>query len=504
MYPPETRYVERDGHALAYQVLGEDDTDGRDKADNTDVVLFLEIGLHPDLMWTDPHIHCVFERAATFCRMVYFQRRGFGLSDPVVHVPTLEQQADDVLAIMDAAGMRRATLVGIGSTCGALALIAAREPDRVSGLVFQQPFVEGALREGVDLPRGWTAGARDHFVDGWRSVYDNWGSGQVIAMWDPTQDSSFNRRLMALLERCSATPVTARAHLEWLFRIDYFDALASIQCPTRVLHSARSAVPLEASKQIANAIEHGALHVLPPLPPGTSMGEAWIPVLEHIREVATGIRRPVDADRYLATVLFTDVAGSTETLARIGDGRYHDLRGTHERQVRNEVEESGGRLVNVAGDGTLSVFDGPAAAVRCGRTVCRQASDMGLGVRAGVHTGEIEGVGIEMTGMTVHVGARIGATAGPGEVLVSRTVRDLVVGSGLAFTDRGTHDLKGVPGHWRLYALTETRDDSREMSRNPLNLNLADRLILGAARRAPNILRAAGRIAVSHQHRRAR
>lgn len=498
MYPPGTRYVERDGHALAYQVVGEGGTNG------TDVVLFLEIGLHPDLMWTDPHIHYVFEQAARFCRLVYFQRRGFGLSDPVDHVPTLEQQADDVLAIMDAAGMRRATLVGIGSTCGALALIAARDPDRVTGLVFQQPFVEGALREGVDLPRGWTVAARDRFVDGWRAVYDDWGSGKVIAMWDPTQDSSFNRRLMALLERCSATPATARAHLEWLFRIDYFDALASIQCPTRILHSARSAVPLETSRQVAAAIPHGTLHVLPPLPPGTSMGEAWIPVLDHIHEVATGTRRPFDADRYLATVLFTDLVGSTETLARIGDGRYRGLRDTHERQVRNEVEGAGGRLVNVAGDGTLSVFDGPAAAVRCARTVCRQAAELGVGVRAGVHTGEIEGTGIEMTGMTVHVGARIGATAGPGEVLVSRTVRDLVVGSGLTFVDRGEYDLKGVPGHWLLYALTDTVDDARTIDRKPLSLKAIDHLILRTARRAPQVLRAAGRIAVAHQHRRAR
>ncbi|PTR25647.1 class 3 adenylate cyclase [Rhodococcus sp. OK519] len=497
MYPPTTRYVERDGHALAYQVVGESGEN------STDVVLFLEIGLHPDLMWTDTHIHYVFERAARFCRMVYFQRRGFGLSDPVDHVPTLEQQADDVLAIMDAVGMPHATLVGIGSTCGALALIAARDPDRVTGLVFQQPFVEGALREGVHLPHGWTPAARTRFVDGWRAVYDDWGSGQVIAMWDPTQDSPFNRRLMALLERCSATPATARAHLEWLFRIDYFDALMSIQCPTRVLHSARSAVPEAASRKIAAAIPHGTLHVLPPLPPGTSMGEGWIPVLDHVQEVATGVRHPIDAERYLATVLFTDVVGSTETLARIGDGPYRDLRAAHERQVRNEVERADGQLVNVAGDGTLSVFEGPAAAVRCARTVCSQAAVLGLGVRAGVHTGEIEGTGPELTGMTVHVGARIGATAGPGEVLVSRTVRDLVVGSGLAFTERGEYDLRGVPGRWQLYALTET-DDERTVSRKPLSLKMIDRMILRTARRAPQVLRAAGRLAVSHQRRRAR
>jgi class 3 adenylate cyclase len=289
-----------------------------------------------------------------------------------------------------------------------------------------------------------------------------------------------------------------------LFRIDYFDALSSIQCPTRVLHSARSAVPLDASRRIAAAIPHGTLHVLPPLPPGTSMGEGWIPVLDHIEVVATGDRRPVDAERYLASLLFTDVAGSTETLARIGDGRYRGLRDTHERQIRHEVENAGGRLVNVAGDGTLSVFEGPAAAVRCARTVCRQAGELGLGVRAGVHTGEIEGVGTELTGMTVHVGARIGAAAEAGQVLVSRTVRDLVVGSGLAFTDRGEHALKGVPGQWRLYALAETGDDTRTVSRKPLNLKMIDRLVLGTARRAPQVLRAAGRIAGSRRNRRTR
>ncbi|MGW6375393.1 adenylate/guanylate cyclase domain-containing protein [Rhodococcus sp. NPDC055112] len=496
MDPPGTRYVQRDGHALAYQVLG----DG-----GVDVLLFLEISLHPDLMWTDPHIHYVFERAATFCRMAYFQRRGFGLSDPVDRVPTLEQQADDVLAVMDEVGMRRATLVGSASICAALALVAARAPERVTGLVLQQPFIEGVLRDGPDLPHGWDRSSRDRFVEGWRAVYDNWGSGQIMSMWDPTEDSPFNRRLLALLERCSATPTTARAHLEWLFRIDCTDALPSIQCETRVLHSARSPVPLAASRHIAAAIPHGTLHVLPPLAPGTSMGEAWIPVLDHIEEVATGLHRPVDAERYLASVLFTDIAGSTETLARIGDAPYRDLRATHERQVRNEVEVAGGRLVNVAGDGTLSVFDGPAAAVRCARTVCRQATELGIGVRAGVHTGEVEGIGTELTGITVHIGARIGAAAGPGEVLVSRAVRDQMVGSGLTFVDHGTHELKGVPGRWRLYALAATdtaaESDPSTTSRKALSLTMLDRAVLRMARRAPKVLRAATGMANARQRR---
>ncbi|WP_027502739.1 adenylate/guanylate cyclase domain-containing protein [Rhodococcus sp. UNC363MFTsu5.1] len=499
MDPPGTRYVERDGHALAYQVVGEG---------GADVVLFLEIGLHPDLMWTDPHIHYLFERTATFSRTVYFQRHGLGLSDPVDHIPTLEQQADDVLAVMDAVGMQRATMVGIGSTCGPLVLLAARAPERVNGLLLQQPFIEGMLRDGPDIPHGWDPDALARYVEGWRKVYDNWGSGQIMSMWDPSQDSPFNRRLLALLERCSAPPATARAHLEWLLRIDCSDALPLVQCTTRVLHPAASSMPEAVSRYVTDSIPHATLHTLEAAAPGSSLGEAWIPIIDHIEEVATGVHRPVDAERYLASVLFTDIAGSTEMLARIGDGPYRDLRATHERQVRNEVELAGGRLVNVAGDGTLSVFDGPAAAVRCARIVCRQAEDLGLAVRAGVHTGEVEGIGAELTGMTVHVGARIGAAAGPGEVLVSRTVRDLVVGSGLSFVDRGTHILKGVPGRWHLYALAATdtpaEGEPSSVSRKSLSLNVIDRAVLQTARRAPHVLRAAVGMANARQRRRSR
>ncbi|MFE3290655.1 adenylate/guanylate cyclase domain-containing protein [Rhodococcus sp. NPDC059234] len=495
MDPPGTRYVERDGHALAYQVVGEG---------GVDVVLFLEIGLHPDLMWTDPHIHYLFERMSTFARTVYFQRRGLGLSDPVDHIPTLEQQADDVLAVMDEVGMRAATMVGIGSTCGPLALIAARAPDRVTGLVLQQPFVEGVLREGPDLPHGWDRASRDRFVDGWRAVYENWGSGQLMSMWDPTEDSPFNRRLMAMLERCSATPATARAHLEWLFRIDWSDALPSIQCTTRVLHFAASPVPEEVSRYVADTIPHATLHTLPTAQPGSSLGEAWVPIVDHIEVLATGVSRPVDADRFLASVLFTDVVGSTERLAQIGDVAYRDLRATHERQVRDEVERAGGRLVNVTGDGTFSVFDGPAAAVRCAARICHDAATLGLDVRAGVHAGEVERTGSELTGMTVHIGARIGATAGPGEVLVSRTVRDLVVGSGLGFVARGERPLKGVPGHWPLYALADTEPEQTPLPRKAPSLTMIDRTVLRTARRAPQILRAAVTMANAHQRRQSR
>ncbi|MFC4606184.1 adenylate/guanylate cyclase domain-containing protein [Rhodococcus kronopolitis] len=495
MDPPGTRYVQCEGRSLAYQVVGEG---------GADVVVFLEIGLHPDLMWTDPHIHYLFERAAAFGRIAYFQRLGLGLSDPIDQIPTLAQQADEVLAVMDTTGMQRATLVGVGGTCGAVAVLAARAPERVTGLVLLQPFIEGVLREGGGMPRGWDAASRDRYVREWRAAYANWGSGQVLSAWDSSENSPFNRRIMALLERCSATPATARAYLEWLFRLDGSDALPSIQCTTRVLHPTASSMPPAVSRHVAEAIPHATLHLLPPMSPGSSLGEAWVPILDHIEQVATGATRPVNANRYLASVLFTDVVGSTEMLARIGDGPYRDLRAAHERQVRDAVERAGGRLVSVAGDGTLSVFEGPAAAVRCARTVCRQAAELGLGVRAGVHAGEVEGIGPDLTGLTVHIGARIGGVAGPGEVLVSRAVRDLAVGSGLSFVERGEPALKGVPGRWPLYALSDSEPAPTVLPRKLPRLSMIDRAVLRTAKRAPGLLRAALSLGNARQRRRTR
>ncbi|GAA4484763.1 adenylate/guanylate cyclase domain-containing protein [Rhodococcus olei] len=494
MDPPVTRYVQRDGHALAYQVVGDGDHD---------VIWYFEIGLHLDLMWTDPHLHYLFERMGSFARNALFQRRGFGLSDPVDHIPTLEQQADDILAVMDATGMRRATVVGISSTCGAAALLAARSPDRVAGLVLQQPFAERVIRADGALSHGWTTASRDRYVGGLRRVFDDWGSGALLSVWDATEDSPFNRRLMAMLERCSATPATARAHLEWLLRLDYSSVLPSIQCPTLVLWNAGALLPEEVAGWVAETVPDALLQTIARAEPGASLGEAWTPIMDQVERAVTGHTFGVEADRYLASVLFTDVVGSTETLARLGDVAYRDVRAAHERQVRLRVEQSGGRLLGVAGDGTFSVFDGPVAALRCARLVCDDATDLDLVVRAGVHSGQVQRTGSDLTGMTVHIGARICAAAGPGEVLVSRTARDLVAGSGLAFRDRGTHTLRGVPGRWPLYALAD-HDEPATLTREPLNLKAIDRAVIGAARRAPGLLRAATGFATTRRHRRTR
>ncbi|MGW0040794.1 adenylate/guanylate cyclase domain-containing protein [Rhodococcus sp. NPDC003348] len=493
MDPPETRYVQRDGHALAYQVVG---------AGGSNVVWLFEINMHLDLMWTDPQIHYLMERGGGFARTVFFQRRGVGLSDPVDHLPTLDEQADDVLAVMDAAGMPRATMVGVASGGGPVALVAARAPERVAGLVLIQPFAEHLFTADGQavVPTGWDRDHLEWFVSGWRNAYRHWGAGESVPMWDPAVDSPFNRRVMAMLERCSATPATAQELLESMMRADYADALPAIQCPARVLLVPRSPVSRGAARHVADLIPHGSFHLLPPAPPGAALGEAWVPILEHVEEVVTGAHHPAAADRFLATVLFTDLVGSTQTLARLGDLAYREVRATHERQVRSGVEDAGGRVLTVAGDGTFSVFDGAAAAVRCAHEICEQAHALGLEVRAGVHTGEVQRSGPDLTGMTVHVGARIGAAAGAGEVLVSRAVRDLTAGSGLAFADRGTHTLRGVPGRWQLFALTPgARRDP--LPRLRPNLSAFDRAVLTVARRTPRVLRGAVRMANARQRR---
>jgi class 3 adenylate cyclase/pimeloyl-ACP methyl ester carboxylesterase len=493
MDPAPTRYVDRDGAALAYQVIG---------SGPVDVVYYMEINQHLDLCWTDPHLHQHYEHAATYSRTAMFQRRGLGLSDPIDYVPTIEQQADDILAVMDEIGMTRALIVGIVSNCGAPALVAARTPHRVSGLVLVNPMAQG-IRSAPGLPEGWTAEEADRFLAGYGAAFEHWGSGQTVAMWDSVLDTSYNRRLLALMERCSASPATAAAFYDWVLTFDVRDILRSVQVPVRVIRNPTNAVADGAVRHAAELIPTATLHVLPETKPGASVGEGWVPVARHIEEAATGGEARVDADRFLGTVLFTDVVGSTDLLAKIGDARYRELRADHERQVRLQVETTGGRLVKVIGDGTLSVFDGPTAAVRAAESITESANGLGIAVRAGVHTGEIERAGPDIHGMSVHIGARVAAAAGPGEVLVSRTVHDLVLGSGLRFEPRGQQELKGIPGTWELFVLAGTAGARSEAIAGQPDIGALDRAALETARRAPALARTAVRIGNAWQRRRA-
>ena len=350
---------------------------------------------------------------------------------------------------------------------------------------------------------GWTTGEAAEYASRWDTALDRWGSGAVIDVYDPVQGTAYNRRLVAMLERCSATPATARQYSEWFVRLDISDVLRAVRSPTRVLYAPTSPEPEAVVRRVAELIPRATLHHLPPTPAGAAIGEAWMPVWQQIEEAATGARHSSEADRFLGTMLFTDVVGSTELLARIGDAQYRVLRATHERHVRLEVEQSGGRLISVTGDGTFSLFDGPTDAVRCADGIRKAAKKLGISVRAGVHTGELERTGRDFAGLSVHVGARVGASAMPDEVLVSRTVYDLAAGSGLAFIERGEHTLKGVPGSWHLYALAGTEQPAVLPAERSLETSL-DRAALRTARTAPRAMRAALRVGNALQRYRSR
>jgi class 3 adenylate cyclase len=494
MDPVPTQYIDRDGAALAYQVVG----DGP-----VDMVCFWEINMHLDLCWTDPDIHHLYERGAAYSRTAFLQHRGFALSDRISYVPTLEQQASDVIAVMDAAGMRRATLVGVMTTCGPMALVAASAPERVNALVLINPLIRG-LGSDAGPPEGWTESEWSETVDGFSHAFEHWGSGGLIGMWDSMLATPYNRRLAGLLERSAATPAVARSYFEWALQQDFEDVFGSVQVPTRVLSLSTSPFPESANRHVANLIPNATFHELPPTPPGSSIGQSWIPITDHMEEAATGTPHSVHADRFLGTVLFTDVVSSTELLQRVGDAAYRQMRSDHERMVRLAVETGGGRLKTVTGDGTLSVFEGPSAAVRAAETICREAGDAGMSVRAGIHTGELERDATNVTGLTVHIGARVGAVAEPGQVLVSRTVRDLVAGSGLTFDSRGEHQLKGVSGTWELFAVTHAGEQPPGLPREDSMQTSLDKLALQAARRTPALTRAVLRLGNAIERRRAR
>ena len=437
---PEARYIERDRAQLAYQVVGEG---------GVDVLVVGETAQHFDLCWTDPYIHELFERGASFSRTVYMQPRGFGLSERIRYVPTLEQHAEDVLAVMDAVGMRAATLVGALTTSGVVALAAARAPECVANLVLFKPIACGPLAPDADQ-HGWSTGAAADYTSHWRSALDRWGSGAVIDAYDPVQGTGYNRRLMAMLERCSATPATARQYWEWFVRLDISDVFRAVRSPTRVLsRRPRPPEPEAVVRRVAELIPRPAFTICPRLPRAQPSVQAWMPVWQHVEEAATGARRSPGADR-LPRHDAVHRCRRVHRIARRGSATPSTARCARNARAPRAArgQRSGGRLVSVTGDGTFSLFDGPTDAVRCADEIRKAAEKLGVcGARRGA-SGELERTGRNFTGLSVHVGARVGAIAAADEVLVSRAVYDLVAGSGLAFVKRGERTLKGVPGSW--------------------------------------------------------
>lgn len=479
---PEVRYAKCGGRDVAFQVLG---------SGAAPFVGYFDIGVHLDLMWTDPAWVQQAERFSRLWRVVFFQMRGIGLSEPVDRRPTLEEQADDLAIVMDAAGLSRAQVLASGATAPGAVVFAASHPDRVDGLVLNCPYLSMPLADDPDLT-GWEPGAARRFVDWWLENVDRWGSGIIGDGWDPVLASPRNYRQLGVLERTAASRPVARAYVEAAMRADVSRIAAQVQCPVRVLHMPTNRLPEAVSRHAAELFPKGELRVLRPTQPGMSWGESLAPVWEHNAELVSG-RATTPSDRLLATVMFEDVVGSTTLVSRIGDDAWGELRVRRDRLVLDCVEAHGGRVVSTAGDGSMCTLPGPAVAIRCAEMLHEAVGPLELELRIGIHTGECERIGNDLSGMAVHVAARIGAAASPGETLVSRAVSDLTAGSDLSFASRGTHQLKGVPGDWELLAATGSTTEP-SVPAEPPEPRMSDRLIVTAARRAPRVLTALNRL----------
>ncbi len=422
----------RSGDAsIAYQTVG----DG-----SCDLVVVNGPASHLELMWEEPRTARTFGLMAEYARLIMFDRRGTGLSDPALEPPTLEQQADDLGAVLRAVGCERTALIG-GSDLGLSALFAATYPDKVSSLV-----LAGVAADGRHVLGGE---AREEMLD---AIERSWGDGALVSLYAPSQVG--NREFVewwGRMQRSALSPGMARRLMEMTAQTNLRAVLPTIRVPTLVTHvTGDRVVPVECGREVASLIP-GARFIEYP-------GEdayAWADPqgLEDIEEFLTGRRSPPRLDRVLATVLFTDIVGSTEHLSKVGDAGWRTQLEEHNRVVRSELRRWRGHEVKTSGDGFLATFDGPARAVSCAAEIVEGVAALGLRIRAGVHTGECELRADDVAGIAVHIASRVMHEAGPGEVLASSTVKDLVAGSGLRFADRGPHSLRGVEDPWRLYAL---------------------------------------------------
>ncbi len=439
--PPETRYARAGDVHVAYQVFGEGDLD---------VVLVPGYITHVELVWEMPPIAKVLERLGSFARVIMFDRRGSGLSDPVPEAPTLEQRMDDVRAVMDAAGSERAALIGISEGASMSILFAATYPQRVQALV----CIGGMARStpADDYPLGTPVDAL--LESGFELILPHWGEGALVEVAAPSQAADPDvRAAFGRMERASASPGMMAQLAQMFLDIDVRHVVPSVHVPTLILHRRHDRlVNVRHGRWLAEHMPNARFVELPGHDHAIWFEDPELTIGE-VQEFLTGARAAPEPQRMLATVLFTDIVDSTRTAAGLGDSRWRELLERHGRTVRSALERFGGRAVKSTGDGYLATFDGPARGIHCARAILDSSEEQGLRVRAGLHTGECELMGDDIGGMAVHIAARVSALAGPGEVLVSRTVKDLVVGSGIEFEDRGAGELKGVPGEWRLYAV---------------------------------------------------
>jgi class 3 adenylate cyclase len=438
--PPETRYVKSGDVHVAYQVVG----DGP-----IDLVWVPGSVSHLDLQWDDPAIARFFSRLASFSRLILLDSRGSGLSDPIVGAPTLEENVGDILSVMDAAGCQDAVLYGASNGGPMCVLLAASHPARVSMMVLYSAIVR--LLQDDEYPWGITTEALEAYQ---QLVQQRWGTGVSLEVLGPTTATdNARRRWWGRFERSANAPALAMAVLRRDAELDVRAVLPFVQAPTLVLNRRRDPVTsVEAARWVASQIPTARFVELSGEGHFPMLGNAEA-VLDEVQEFVTGVREGPDRDRALATVLFVDIVGSTKRASDLGDRGWRELLERYDTAMQRQLERYQGRLVSTSGDGALATFDGPARAIRCAWAVRDAVGSLGLQIRAGLHTGEIELRSDDVGGIAVHLGARVCDIADPGEVLVSRTVVDLVAGSGLEFEHRGTHALKGVTGGWQLYAV---------------------------------------------------
>lgn len=438
MDPPETHYVTVSGAQVAYQVAGNGPKD---------LTVCLPLGGQIDGYWQVPPGPDLLAGLGSDHRFIAFDRRGSGASDPLPAsaIPTWEEMAEDLLAVLDDAGSERTALMAANDTGPLVILFAAAHPERVTHLVLWTTTARWMTDD--DYPFGLSSEAIDTFVD---FVATSWGTERFSRLAAPTRDPEEVAAWRRML-RSSATPRSAAMQWDYIMRnVDVRRFLPLIQTPTLICAAKSGLLPIEHGRYLAEHLPNATLiewettGFQPPDPAKTT---------SDMIEFLTG-ERPPDVDRILATVLFTDIVGSTERAASLGDQRWHGLLDAHDRAVREQMRRFSATEIKTTGDGFLMSFDGPARAIRCAVAINEAIRPLGVNLTMGLHTGECEVRGPDLAGMAVHIAARIAGLATSQEILVSSTLKDLVIGSGIEFTERGEYDLKGVPGTWKLFAVT--------------------------------------------------
>jgi class 3 adenylate cyclase len=435
---PETRYARSGDLHIAYQVFG---------AGSVDLVIVPGFISNVEETWDNPSAARWLDRLSRFARVIAFDKRGTGLSDRVEAVPSLDERMDDARAVMDAAHSERAVLLGISEGGSLATLFAASHPDRCTSLILYGAFAKFS---------GWYP-TEEKLAGFYRYVEEKWGTGESVWKYAPSlaDDAGF-KKIWARHERVGATPAAAKALMRMNQEIDISGVLSAIRVPTLVIHRTEDiAVSIEEGRFLAQHIPHARLAEFAGADHLPYIGENADDIADEIEEFVTGSRPDAEPDRVLATVLLTDIVDSTKRASELGDRRWRALLDRHDDLVRQEISRLRGREVKALGDGFLATFDGPARAVRCAAAIAEAVKALGLQVRCGLHTGEIELKGTDIAGIAVHIAARIAAQAQGSQVLVSSTVRDLVAGSGLRFVDEGARSLKGISDEVRVFSVAD-------------------------------------------------